>query len=130
MSYYMSTTFSGTFDQGITAVTEALQDQGFGVLSDIDVAATMKKKLDVDFPRYRILGACNPAFAHRALQAEDKIGTLLPCNVVVRERDDHQVEIAAVDPVESMQVVDNAELKPIADEVRTRLRSVLSSLEG
>lgn len=130
MSYYMATTFAGSFDEGITAVTEALQEQGFGVLSDIDVAATMKKKLDVEFPKYRILGACNPAFAHRALQTEDKIGALLPCNVVVRETTDQTVEIAAVDPAESMNVVDNEELKPIAEEVRERLQSVISSLSG
>ncbi|MFO8042888.1 MAG: DUF302 domain-containing protein [Alkalispirochaeta sp.] len=130
MSYYMATTFAGSFDEGITAVTEALQEQGFGVLSDIDVAATMKKKLDVEFPKYRILGACNPAFAHRALQTEDKIGALLPCNVVVREATDQTVEIAAVDPAESMNVVDNEELKPIAEEVRERLQSVISSLSG
>lgn len=128
MSYYMSITFAGSFDEGITAVTAALQEQGFGVLSDIDVAATMKKKLDVEFPKYRILGACNPAFAHRALQTEDKIGALLPCNVVVREAADQTVEIAAVDPAESMNVVGNEELKPIAEEVRGRLQSVISSL--
>jgi uncharacterized protein (DUF302 family) len=130
MKYYMATTFTGSFDEGIAAVTEALQEQGFGVLSDIDVAATMKKKLDVDFPKYRILGACNPAFAHRALQTEDKIGTLLPCNVVVREAPDHSVEIAAVDPAESMNVVGNETLKPIAEEVRGRLQSVISSLSS
>lgn len=130
MSYYMSTAFSGTFEEGIAAVTEALSGQGFGVLSDIDVAATMKKKLDVDFPQYRILGACNPAFAHRALLAEDKIGTLLPCNVIVREHTDHSIEIAAVDPAESMNVVENDELKPIAEEVKGRLQAVISTVGG
>lgn len=128
MSYYMSTSFAGSFDEGIAAITEALQSQGFGVLSDIDVSATMKKKLDVDFPRYRILGACNPQFAHQALQEESKIGTLLPCNVVVREQGDHTVEIAAVDPVESLGAVGNQALTPLAVEVRSRLEAALSTL--
>ncbi|MEX2443956.1 MAG: DUF302 domain-containing protein [Alkalispirochaeta sp.] len=128
MSYYMTTTFAGTFDEALAAATGALQEQGFGVLSDIDVSATLKRKLNVEFPRYRILGACNPAFAHQALQEEDKIGTLLPCNVVVREATDHTVEIAAVDPAESMQVVGNEALLPIANEVRGRLQAVISSL--
>ncbi|MFP4211290.1 MAG: DUF302 domain-containing protein [Alkalispirochaeta sp.] len=128
MSYYISTGFAGTFDEGIAAVTKALGEQGFGIISDIDVAATMKEKLDVDVPRYRILGACNPSFAHQALQEEDKIGTLLPCNVVVRETSDDGVEIAAVDPAVSMQAVENAVLAPIAREVQSRLKKVLTAL--
>ena len=128
MSYYISTSFTGSFDEGIAAVTAALQEQGFGVLSDIDVSATMKKKLNVDFPQYRILGACNPQFAHRALQEENKIGTLLPCNVVVREQADHTVEIAAVDPVESMSTVENPALESLAAEVRGRIETAISTL--
>jgi len=128
MSYYISTGYNGTFDEGIAAVTAALQEEGFGIVSDIDVAATMKQKLDVDVPRYRILGACNPVFAHQALQEENKIGTLLPCNVVVRETPDNGVEIAAVDPAVSMQAVENAVLAPIAGEVQSRLRKVLAAL--
>lgn len=128
MSYYISTSFTGSFDEGITAVTAALQEQGFGVLSDIDVSATMKKKLNVDFPQYRILGACNPQFAHQALQEESKIGTMLPCNVVVREQANQTVEIAAVDPVESMSAVGNPALESLAAEVRGRMETVISTL--
>jgi len=128
MSYYISTTLNRPFEEGINAVTEALQKEGFGVLTEIDVKATMKKKLDVDFHNYRILGACNPAYAHKALETEDKIGTMLPCNVIVQERQPGTVEIAAVDPVSSMQAVDNDQLGPIAGEIRTRLTRVIESL--
>lgn len=128
MSYYIATTTRRPFDEAISAVTDALAAEGFGVLTDIDVKATMKQKLDVEFRNYRILGACNPPFAHRALSAEDKIGTMLPCNVIVQERDDGAVEVAAVNPAQSMQVVDNGELAPIADEVQKRLHRVIDSL--
>lgn len=129
MAYYISTTLNRPFDESIEAVTNALQTEGFGVLSDIDVKATMKKKLDVDFHNYRILGACNPPYAHKALEAEDKIGTLLPCNVIVQEQVPGQVEIAAVDPVSSMEVVNNQDVRPIADEIRSRLERVITSLK-
>ena len=109
-------------------VTEALSKEGFGVLTDIDVAATMKKKLGQDFRPYRILGACNPQLAHRALTLEDKIGTMLPCNVIVQQREGGKVEVSAVDPVASMQAIDNPDLGEVAKEVRAKLKRVVDSL--
>tara|TARA_B100001121_G_C18291293_1_gene435466 strand:+ start:115 stop:504 length:390 start_codon:yes stop_codon:yes gene_type:complete len=129
MTYYISTTLNRPFDESIDAVTEALKTEGFGVLTDIDVKATMKKKLDIDYYNYRILGACNPPYAHKALEAENKIGTMLPCNVIVQEREPGHVEIAAVDPVSSMEAVNNDKLRPIADEIRQRLERVITSLK-
>jgi uncharacterized protein (DUF302 family) len=128
MSYYFSKTVSSSFNDAIDRVTEKLAEQGFGILTEIDVKATMKKKLDVDFPQYKILGACNPPFAYEALQAEDKIGTMLPCNVIVRETQDGEVEVAAVDPISSMQAVQNESLGKIAGEVQTRLKNVIENL--
>ena len=128
MAYYISKTVSHPFDKTIELVTEALAAEGFGVLAEIDVTATMKKKLDVDFRNYRILGACNPLFAHKALEAEDKIGTMLPCNVIVQEWGENEIEVAAVDPVSSMQAVKNDELGPVAIEIRERLARVVESL--
>ena len=128
MAYYISRTVNHSFDKSIELVTEALAAEGFGVLTEIDVKATMKKKLDVDFRNYHILGACNPPFAHKALEAEDKIGTMLPCNVIIQERGENKIEIAAVDPVSSMQAVDNDALEPIATEIRDRLERVMNSL--
>jgi uncharacterized protein (DUF302 family) len=128
MSYYFAKTVNLPFDDAITRVTEELKKEGFGVLTDIDVRATMKKKLDLDFRNYRILGACNPPFAHRALMAEDKIGTMLPCNVIVQEHAPGVVEIALVDPVASMAAVDNADLGTIAGEVRSRLQRVVDGV--
>lgn len=130
MSYYFNKTVNLPFDAAIAAVTEALKREGFGVLTEIDVRATLKKKLDVDFRNYRILGACNPPFAHQALLAEDKIGTMLPCNVIVQEVADMpgMVEVAAVDPVASMAAVANPQLAAVAQEVRGRLQRVVDSL--
>ena len=128
MSYYFRTSIEIPFDEAIDKVTRALQAKGFGVLSTIDVKATLKNKLDVDFRPYTILGACNPHFAHQALQAEDKIGTMLPCNVMVQQIADGEVEVAAVDPVASMQAVDNPDLTAIATEIRGRLKDVIESL--
>ena len=128
MSYYFRTSIEIPFDEAIDKVTQALQAKGFGVLSTIDVKATLKNKLDVDFRPYTILGACNPHFAHQALQAEDKIGTMLPCNVMVQQIADGEVEVAAVDPVASMQAVDNPDLTAIATEIRGRLKDVIESL--
>jgi uncharacterized protein (DUF302 family) len=125
MSYYFGKTVNMTFDEAIARVTEELKREGFGVLTDIDVRATMKKKLDVDFRNYRILGACNPPFAHRALLAEDKIGTMLPCNVIVQEHAPGVVEVAAVDPLASMAAVDNPDLGGIAEEVEAKLQRVV-----
>jgi len=128
MAYYFNKTVDRDFDETIARVTEALQKEGFGILSDIDVRAALKKKLDVDFRKYRILGACNPSFAYKALQAEDKIGTMLPCNVVVQELDDGRVEVAAIDPVASMQAVLNDDLQGIADKVQKMLKKVIDNL--
>ncbi len=129
MTYYFAKTLKATgFDDAITRATAALKDEGFGILTEIDVKATMKKKLDRDFREYRILGACNPTMAWEALQAEDRIGTMLPCNVIVQQRDNGDVEVAAVDPVASMQAVDNPALAGVAADVRARLRRVIDAL--
>lgn len=126
MSYYLSRHCRQSFEAAIERVRSALADEGFGVLTEIDVTATLKKKLDVNFRNYRILGACNPPFAYKALQAEDKIGTMLPCNVVVQETGENEVEIAAIDPVASMLAVENPELKALARQVREKLENVVS----
>ena len=128
MSYYFSKVVSDTFDDAIERVTARLAEAGFGVLTTIDVSATLKKKIGVDMPRYTILGACNPKFAHKALQAEDKIGTMLPCNVVVQETADGKVEVAAVDPIASMASIDNASLGEIAKQVQGMLKDVIEGL--
>lgn len=128
MSYYFAKTLSGkVFDDVVARVTDALKDEGFGILTEVDVRATMKKKLDKDFRPYRILGACNPPLAYQALQAEDKIGTMLPCNVIVQETK-NGVEVAAVDPVASMQAVDNPELARVAETVRDKLKQIIEAL--
>lgn len=128
MSYHFSKTLDIPFDDAIGKVTEALKDEGFGVLTEIDVQTTLKKKLDVDFHRYHILGACNPGYAHKALQAENKIGTMLPCNVVLQETGDGKVEVSAIDPIASMQAIDNPELGNIAREVQGKLKSAIEQL--
>jgi len=128
MRFYMSRTLPGRFDDVIQKVTEALKAEGFGVLTDIDVRETMKKKLGVDWRAYRILGACNPPLAHQALQAEDKIGTMLPCNVVVQDIGEGRIEVAAIDPSQSMTHVGNARLAELAGEVRGKLEAVLDRL--
>lgn len=128
MSYYFSKTLNTTFDDAITRVTAALATEGFGVLSDIDVKATLKKKIDVDFRNYRILGACNPHFAYKALSAEDKIGTMLPCSIAVQEHAPGAVEVAAIDPIASMMAVKNDALGSIATEVQAKLKRVIESI--
>ena len=128
MAYFFSTTLAAPFDEAVARTKAALAEEGFGVLTEIDVAAVLKQKLDADFRPYRILGACNPALALQALQVEDRIGTMLPCNVVVQERGPGQVEVAAVDPVESMQAVANPVLGRVAAEVREKLRAVVARL--
>lgn len=128
VTYYFAKTVDAPFDEAIARVTAALADKGFGVLTTIDVQATMKKKIDADMPPYTILGACNPQFAWKALQGESKIGTMLPCNVIVRETSSGTVEVAAVDPVASMQAIENPALADIAGEVRATLRQVVESL--
>ena len=127
-TYYFSRVLAAPFEEVVDRVTAALQDEGFGVLTDIDVQTTMKKKLGVDFRKYRILGACNPTFAHQALQIEAKIGTMLPCNVVVQELESGGTEVSAVDPVASMQAVGSVELGKIAGVVQAKLKAVVSSL--
>jgi uncharacterized protein (DUF302 family) len=128
MKYYFNKTLSIPFDDAVAGVTEELKKEGFGILTEIDVKETLKKKLDVDFNKYKILGACNPSFAYRALLSEDKIGTMLPCNVVVQEVENGQVEVAAVDPMASMQAVENPDLREIAEQVQTKLKSVIDNL--
>ena len=128
MSYHFSKTLNVPFDQAVSRVTEALKKEGFGVLTDIDVGATMKAKLGEDFRPYRILGACNPQLAYRALQLEDKIGTMLPCNVIVQQHADGSVEVSAVDPVASMQAIDNPDLAEVAKEVQGKLKKVIEGL--
>ncbi len=128
MTYYFSKTLSTPFDAAVSRVVEVLRQEGFGVLTDIDVQATLKKKLGADFRRYRILGACNPAMAFQALQAEDKIGTMLPCNIIVQETGAGGVEVAAIDPVASMQAVANPQLGTVAGSVREQLRRVVEAL--
>jgi uncharacterized protein (DUF302 family) len=128
MSYYFAKTLSVGFDEAVARVTLALKQEGFGVLTDIDVKATMKAKLDADFRPYRILGACNPALAYEALKLDDKVGTMLPCNVVVQEIAPGQVEVAAIDPVASMAAIENARLKEKAEAVRAKLQRVIAAL--
>ena len=128
MSYYFSKTMAMPFSEAVAKVMEALKKEGFGVLTDIDVKATLKKKLNVDFRDYRILGACNPPFAYQALQAEEKIGTMLPCNVIVHENPEGEVEVSAVDPVASMQAIQNPKLRTIAEQVQAKLKAVIDSL--
>jgi len=128
MSYYFNKTLKGEFNSVIDKVTSALKSEGFGILTEIDVKETLKKKLDVDFKKYKILGACNPPFAYKALQAEDKIGAMLPCNVTVIEQENGDVEVAAVDPVASMQAIQNQSLASVANEVRNKLKKVVDSL--
>ncbi len=128
MSYYFSKTIQSSFDDAVLRTIEELKKEGFGVLTDINVKETLKKKLDVDFRNYRILGACNPPFAHKALQAEDKIGTMLPCNVIVQETSPGTVEIAAIDPMASMMAVKNDSLAGIAGQVREKLKRVINNI--
>jgi uncharacterized protein (DUF302 family) len=128
MSYYFSKTLDLSFDEAVSKVAEELKKEGFGILTDIDVQTTLKKKLNVDFRKYRILGSCNPPLAYQALLKEDKIGTMLPCNVIVQEIAGGKTEVAAIDPVASMQAVRNPELQGIAEQVQAKLRKVVESL--
>jgi uncharacterized protein (DUF302 family) len=128
MKYYFNKSLKMSLDQAISRVTKELKKEGFGILTEIDVKETLKKKLDVDFKKYKILGACNPHFAYQALQAEDKIGTMLPCNVIVKEAEKGTVEVAAIDPLASMQAVQNPELQSVAEQVQAKLRIVIARL--
>jgi len=126
--YYFYKVLNISFNEAIERVTDELKNEGFGVLTEIDVKATLKKKLDVDFRNYRILGACNPTFAYRALSLEDKIGLMLPCNVIVQELDNGKVEVAAIDPIASMQAIQNPGLGDIAFQVQAKLKRVIENL--
>ena len=128
MTYHFSKTLTLGMDDAIARVTEELKKEGFGILTEIDVQKTLKAKIDVDFRPYRILGACNPGFAHKALLAEDKIGTMLPCNVIVQQHAPGSVEVSAVDPMESMKAIENPALGSIATEVRNKLQRVIAQL--
>lgn len=128
MTYYFEKEIALNFEDAIIRVTEELKKEGFGVLTEIDVKATLKKKLDVDFRDYRILGACNPPLAYQALQAEPQIGLMLPCNVVVQERESGKTLISAIDPIASMQAVENPSLGEVAEQVRSKLQKVIESL--
>ena len=128
MTYYIARQVEGTFDEAIVRVTEALKAEGFGVLTEIDVAKTLKTKLDKDFRPYRILGACNPSLAFQALSAEDKVGVMLPCNVIVQALADGRIEVAAIDPAAAMEAIGNPALTPIAATVREKLQRAIASL--
>jgi uncharacterized protein (DUF302 family) len=128
MSYYISKTTELSFEDTLKKVEDELKSEGFGVLTEIDVKETLKKKLDVDFKKYKILGACNPPLAHKALSSEDKIGVLLPCNVIVEENDNNQVEVAAVNPLEAMSMVENPSLAEVAKDVTERLKRVVEKI--
>ena len=128
MSYFFTKKTTKTYEEAIDKVTSELKKEGFGILTEIDVKKTLKQKLDVDFRRYKILGACNPPFAYQALQSEDKIGLMLPCNVIVQETPDGTVEVSAIDPIASMQAVDNPALGEIATQVRDKLQNVISNI--
>lgn len=130
MSYYIATTLRIPFDEAISKTEAALKEEGFGVISRIDIREALKTKIGVDFRPYTILGACNPALAHEALKLEDKVGTMLPCNVVVQARDDGSTEVAAIDPVASMQAIENPKLREAASEVRQRLARVIDELHA
>ena len=130
MSYYISKTVDRAFDAVVADVTARLKEQGFGLLTDIDVQSTLKAKLGAEMAKYRILGACNPRFAHQALQIEDKLGVLLPCNVIVRETPDRKVEVASIDPVAAMERTGNPALRSTAEEVRRLLTKAVSQLGG
>jgi len=130
MKYYISKKIDATFEQAIDEVKEALAIQGFGVLSEINIHEKLKEKLDVDFRRYTILGACNPTYAYKALQNEDKIGTMLPCNVVIQELGKNVIEVAAIDPIASMMAIENPKLAKIAGEIKGKLEKVIESLHS
>lgn len=128
MNYYFNKTINGTFEDVIDKVTQGLKEEGFGILTEIDVKETLKNKLDINFKKYRILGACNPPYAHKALQAEDKIGTMLPCNVIVQEIEAGTIEVAAVNQMASMQAVENEKLNEVANEITAMLENVIEKL--
>ena len=128
MSYYFTKLTTISYDQALARVQDELKKEGFGIITEIDVRETLQKKLNVDFRKYKILGACNPSYAHQALQLESRIGTMLPCNVIVQEREDGQTEVSAINPLESMKAVANPKLENIANQVAARLKSIIDRL--
>lgn len=130
MNYYFKATLNTSFDDAMAITAEALKTEGFGVLTEIDMQAKLKEKVGVDFKKYKILGACNPSFAYKALQTEDLIGIMLPCNVVVTEQGENQIDVAIVDPLAAMMAVENAQLMPIAQEVTYKLHRVIELLQN
>lgn len=128
MKYYISKNMDSSFETAVEKVKESLKVEGFGVLSEIDIHEKLKEKLNVDFRKYKILGACNPSYAYKALQSEDKIGTMLPCSVIVQERGMNDIEVAAVDPVASMMAIENPDLAGIALEVKEKLERAIATL--
>lgn len=128
MKYYISKKINTNFDQAVQLITEALKKEGFGVLTEINLQEKLKEKLNVDFRKYKILGACNPAYAYKALQMEDKIGTMLPCSVIIQELEKNEIEVAAVDPVSSMMAIENPDLAGIAGEIKEKLERAIVSL--
>jgi len=128
MSYYFAKMLPCGFEEAVQRTTDALKNAGFGIITEIDVKETLKKKIDVDFRPYRILGACNPRMAYEALKIEDKVGTMLPCNVIVQDAGAGKTEVAAIDPVASMQAIDNPELLEAAKQVRSMLETVVKGL--
>ncbi len=128
MNYYISKKVNTSFDQAVQLATESLKKEGFGVLTEIDIQDNLKEKLNVNFRKYKILGACNPTYAYKALLQEDKIGIMLPCNVIVQELDNNEIEIAAVDPIASMMAIENSNLAGIAGEIKEKLERVIASL--
>ena len=128
MSYYFDKKLEFSYEKAMAKVIEELKKEGFGILTEIDVKETLKKKLNVDFRKYAILGACNPPFAYEALQAEEKIGLMLPCNVVVQETADGKIEVSAIDPVASMQAIENPKLQEVAQQVRAKLKKVIDQV--
>jgi len=130
MNYYITTTIEETFENSISKVTEELKKQGFGIITQIDMKETLKKKLDVDFKKYTILGACNPSFAYKALQVEEKIGTMLPCNVIIIEKSEHSTEVSAINPMVSMQTVNNPLLHELGAQVSSSLEKMIEALKS
>jgi len=130
MDYYFTTKYSGNFEDAVTKVKALLKNEGFGVLTEIDIKKTLKEKLNVNFKKYMILGACNPPFAHKALLAEDKIGTMLPCNIIVQEQSPNTIEVSSINPMTSMQSLKNDALMDIAKEVSNRLETVINNLKN
>jgi uncharacterized protein (DUF302 family) len=128
LAYYFTKIVARSFDETLAKLTDELKKEGFGILTEIDVKETLKNKLNVDFRQYKILGTCNPSFAYRALQAEDKIGILLPCNVIIQEKGDSQVEVSAIDPIETMKVVGNPKLATLAERVQAKLKRVIANI--